>query len=100
MKNAILLVIILFLLPALLCTENGFTKRGIDVRPKAPSGEVVTGNQWLFVVGIDTYFEWHRLRTAVSDARAVRDVLLSRYHFDKRHFIELYDEAATCKNIL
>jgi len=74
--------------------------RGIAVRPISPSGTEVTGNQWLFVVGIDTYIDWPRLKTAVSDAKAVREVLLSRYHFDKDHLIELYDEQATRKNIL
>ncbi|MBW2741219.1 MAG: caspase family protein [Deltaproteobacteria bacterium] len=74
--------------------------RGIAVRPTSPSGAEVRGNQWLFVIGIDTYIDWPRLTTAVGDAKSVRDVLFSRYHFDKNHLIELYDEQATRKNIL
>ena len=58
------------------------------------------GDQWLFVIGIDTYIEWPRLETAVNDAKAIRDILLSRYHFDRSHVIELYDEQATRKNII
>ena len=50
---------------------------------------------WLFVIGINTYIEWPRLKTAVNDARSVKDVLLSRYYFYKKNLIELYDEQAT-----
>ena len=74
--------------------------RGIRVEPISPTGERVTGNQWLFVIGIDTYIEWPRLKTAVNDARSVKNVLLSRYHFNSDHLIELYDEDATRANIL
>lgn len=74
--------------------------RAITVRPLSPSGAEVTGNQWLFVIGIDTYLHWPRLKTAVSDAKSIRDVLLSHYHFDRDHMIELYDEQATRKTIL
>ena len=74
--------------------------RGVAVRPFSPSGSEVTGDQWLFVIGIDTYIHWPRLKTAVNDAKSVRDILLSRYHFDQAHLVELYDEQATRKNIL
>ena len=75
-------------------------KRAISGRPISPTGTEVTGHQWLFVVGIDSYLNWPRLKTAVSDAKSVREVLLSCYHFDKEHLIELYDEQATRKNII
>ena len=75
--------------------------RGIRVqRIVSPTGEELKGNQWLFVIGIDTYIEWPRLKTAVNDAKAIKDILLSRYHFDRSHVIELYDEQATRKNII
>ena len=74
--------------------------KAIAVRPVSPSGEQVKGDQWLFVIGIDTYLEWPRLKTAVNDAKAVRDVLLERYYFDQDHLVELYDEQATRRNIL
>lgn len=78
----------------------GKAERGIAVRPVSPSGDLVSGDQWLFVIGIDTYRKWPRLNTAVNDARSVKDVLLSRYYFDKKNLIELYNEQATRKNIL
>ncbi len=68
--------------------------------PLSPTGHEIIGNQWLFVIGIDTYIEWPRLSNAVNDARAVKDILLKRYYFDKYHVIELYDEDATRRNIL
>jgi uncharacterized caspase-like protein len=91
----------LFLLTAaLLMPYYANAARGIAVKPVSPSGAKVKGNQWLFVIGIDTYFHWPRLNTAVSDAKSVRDVLLSRYYFDKDYLIELYDEQATRRHIL
>jgi formylglycine-generating enzyme required for sulfatase activity len=74
--------------------------RGVAVRPISPSGSEVIGNQWLLVIGIDTYIKWPPLKTAVNDAKAVKEVLLSRYHFEKEHLIALYDEQATRKNII
>jgi len=74
--------------------------RGLSVQPISPTGAEVAGDQWLFVIGIDTYIHWPRLKTAVNDAKAVKDVLLNRYYFDKDHLIELFDEQATRKNII
>jgi caspase domain-containing protein/uncharacterized protein DUF1566 len=74
--------------------------RGLSVKPISPLGTEVKGNQWLFVIGINTYIYWPRLKTAVNDAEALKKVLLSRYHFDKDHLIELYDDQATEKNII
>ncbi|MCP4269805.1 MAG: DUF1566 domain-containing protein [Candidatus Brocadiaceae bacterium] len=68
--------------------------------PLSPTGHKISGNQWLFVIGIDTYNEWPHLSTAVKDAKAVKDVLLRRYCFNEYHVIALYDEEATRRNIL
>ncbi|OCC14196.1 serine/threonine kinase [Dissulfuribacter thermophilus] len=94
-KRFLLLFVIILLFPAF-CSAS----RGISIRPVAPTGQKVTGDNWLFVIGIDSYLHWPRLKTAVNDARSVRDVLLERYHFDRSHLIELYDEDATRKNII
>jgi Caspase domain/Protein of unknown function (DUF1566) len=75
-------------------------ERGLYVKPISPSGIEVIGAQWLFVIGIDTYIHWPRLKTAVNDAKALKKVLLSRYYFDKDHLIELYDDQASEKNII
>ena len=98
MKRLVLYTILFSLFLAL--GANAATERGITIRPVAPTGEEVRGSQWLLVIGIDNYLRWPKLRTAVNDAKAVRDVLTSRYHFDKDHLYELYDADATRTNIL
>ena len=75
-------------------------ERGIAIKPTAPTGEKVKGEQWLLTIGIDSYLSWPRLKTATNDAKALKKVLLERYHVDQSRVIELYDENATRKNIL
>ena len=77
-----------------------YASRGVGVYPVSPTGEMVKGNQWMFVIGIDTYIEWPRLKTAVNDAKSVKNVLLDRYYFNEDNVIELYDAEATRSNIL
>lgn len=98
-KNGIYTYVAVFVIALLLPCYTEAT-RGVNVRPISPTGAEVAGNQWLFVIGIDTYIYWPHLMTAVSDAKSVRDVLLSRYHFDRKYLIELYDEKGTRKNII
>jgi hypothetical protein len=66
----------------------------------SPTGHDIRGNQWLFVIGIDSYIHFPCLKTSVNDAKAVKDILLKRYLFDEYHVIELYDGEATRRNIL
>jgi len=98
MKRRVLYSILIFLFLAF--GANAATERGVAIRPVAPTGEEVRGSQWLLVIGIDNYLRWPKLRTAVNDAKVLRDVLTSRYYFDKDHLYELYDADATRSNIL
>ena len=66
----------------------------------SPTDHEISGNQWLFIIGIDSYTNLPRLNTSVNDAKAVKDILLKRYLFDEYHVIELYNEEATRRNIL
>jgi len=75
-------------------------ERGIAIIPIAPTGEKIKGAQWLLTIGIDSYLSWPRLKTATNDAKALKKVLLERYHVDQSRVIELYDENATRENIL
>jgi hypothetical protein len=68
----------IFLFPCYAVTE-----RGLSVKPISPLGTEIKGNQWLFVIGINTYIYWPHLKTAVNDAKALKNVLLSRYYFDE-----------------
>ncbi len=58
------------------------------------------GHNWLFVIGIDKYTQWPQLRNSVHDSKAVRDILMERYMFDREYVMELYDEQATRQNII
>lgn len=100
MNKAIKLLAIL--LPLLLILSNLQAREHQEVAsiPLSPTGHEVRGNHWLYVIGISEYADWPRLSSAVNDAKAVRDVLLRRYYFDKYHLIELYDEDATRRNII
>jgi len=91
-----LLCLVLAALPALATTDQ----RGIALRPKAPTGEEAKGDLWLLTIGINSYLSWPQLKTAVNDARSVKQVLIKRYHLDPANVIELTDEKATRHNIL
>ncbi|MFH1319194.1 MAG: caspase family protein, partial [Bacteroidota bacterium] len=57
------------------------------------------GNYYAFVIGIDKYKgTWALLNNAVNDAKAVEELLKSKYKFD--HLKTLYDEEATGENII
>lgn len=75
-------------------------ERGLSARPKAPTGEAVKGDLWLVTIGINSYISWPRLKTAVNDAKTVKETLLKYYHLDPARVIELTEEKATRKNIL
>lgn len=92
------LVAVLLLMPSLSFAAPA--ERGLSARPKAPTGEEVRGDLWLLTIGINSYLSWPKLKTAVNDAKAVKQVLLIRYHIDAAHVVELTDEQATRKNIL
>ncbi len=94
------IIILLSILIALSLPAIAKDERGLIVRPTAPTGEKVKGEQWVLTIGIDSYLSWPRLKTATNDAKALKKVLLERYHVEPSHVIELYDENATRKNIL
>ena len=55
---------------------------------------------WAAVIGIDDYQTWPKLRYAVNDAQAVRDVLIQKYHFKPENVFGLFDKDATREKIL
>jgi len=69
-----------------------------SVEGKAESAGIASS--WLYVIGIDKYSRIPSLGNAVSDARAVRDVLFLKYQFDKEHTVERYNLDATRNNII
>jgi hypothetical protein len=77
----------------------GGQDRGLNIVARQMTGnpDFDAGKQYAVIIGIDRYKEWPNLRSAVSEAKAVRQALADRYVIDK--FFELYDEDATAANI-
>lgn len=73
--------------------------RGLAVVGKQVTGKdnFDIGHQYAVIIGIDKYQEWPSLRSAVAEAKSVRDALADRYYIDQ--FFELYDEQATATAI-
>jgi WD40 repeat protein len=57
------------------------------------------GNYYALIIGIDNYKgKWNPLKNAVSDAKAICQILRNKYKFD--YLKELYNEQATRVNII
>lgn len=59
------------------------------------------GKNYLLVIGIDEYQhkDIPNLNNAVLDAKAVKEILLTKYQFEKANLTELYNTDATKRNI-
>jgi hypothetical protein len=53
------------------------------------------GNYHALIIGINTYKEWNPLKTAVKDARTLKEVLIQRYGFNKEKVVLRTDKEAT-----
>lgn len=78
----------------------GSTDRSLIHRMPKEISSLQRGDNHLFVIGINAYQQLGKLENAVRDAQAFRDVLLERYRFDPTHVTELYDGAATRRNVM
>ncbi len=67
--------------------------------PPQPTRSAGRGDYHLLVIGIDDYTHFDPLKTAVNDAKTIRDVLTTQYGFAKARVTELWNEAATAENI-
>ncbi len=73
-----------------------------DVTPTARVAQEVVpieGEYWALIIGIDEYQYVPPLKTAVTDAEGIRDVLMERYDFEPDHTTMLLNEDATRNNI-
>jgi len=82
-KNRILWLLIVLHLAIVSPAAAQSAQRGMTISPDAN----LWGKYHALIIGIDDYQEWPRLRTAVKDAAAIRDLLISRYGFDKENVI-------------
>ena len=60
---------------------------------------VETGNNYLFLIGINNYVHCPPLRNCVNDIAEFKNVMLTRYNYIAENIIELLNEAATQENI-
>lgn len=75
---------------------SGDPLKGLNV---AKSKEMVIGNYYAVVIGIDKYKgKWSPLQNAVNDAKAIESTLKAKYKFD--YFHSLYNEQATRKAVI
>ena len=73
-------------------------ERGIETSAPPSQKPSILGNFHAFIVGINAYKEWYPLQTAVKDATALRDLLISQYGFDK--VLLITDADATLLNVI
>jgi hypothetical protein len=75
----VLLLTLFFLYTAALFAEERGLQSTSSASPKSP----ILGHYAAFIVGINAYKEWYPLQTAVKDATDLKDLLVSRYDFEK-----------------
>ena len=75
-------------------------KRGIGAYTSGQGGGTAKGNNYLLVIGIDTYQHFPRLNNAVRDAQTFVELLQERYQFKAENTEVLFDENATERQLL
>ena len=76
---------------------NGDPLKGLNVSKALDDLKI--GNYYALIIGIDNYSgSWKALNNAVNDAKAVENILKSKYKFN--HFKTLYNEKANRTNII
>lgn len=93
-RSLLIVCVLTYAVP--LCADQ----RGLSVRARTTVAEELKGDLWLLTIGIDSYLQWNRLKTAANDARAVKNALVQRYRLHPSRVLELYNEQATRKNII
>ncbi|MDD5771894.1 MAG: caspase family protein [bacterium] len=96
-------IIALSILIILFNTTLNFAIEGLrSIKIVAKDGEVLEpfGQSWAVVVGIDDYQKVGKLKYAVNDAKAVKQMLQDKYGFAEDHIFTLYDNKATKSGIL
>ena len=95
-KFIVLVSSLLFLYAPTLSAEE----RGIKATTSEPQKPFILGNYYAFIVGINAYKEWYPLKTAVKDARALGELLIAQYSFDRDKVLLMIDQDATQLNVI
>lgn len=79
---------------------NAPKKAAPDDGVAATSGDTLYRESHALVIGIDKYAKWPGLHHAVPDAKAMEQLLVTRFGFKPENVTALYDGEATRANIL
>lgn len=79
---------------------NAPKKAAPDDGVAATSGDTLYRESHALVIGIDKYARWPGLHHAVPDAKAMEQLLVTRFGFKPENVTALYDGEATRANIL
>ncbi|MBB6462369.1 caspase family protein [Flammeovirga kamogawensis] len=60
---------------------------------------VQQGKNYLLLIACNDYQQWTPLVNAVNDAKKIKDVLTTYYHYDKENVFEIYNGDVTKSNI-
>jgi len=72
---------------------------GLNIKTTTTAKPLQVGNYYALIIGIDNYSgEWAKLKNAVSDAKAIENMLKTKYNLSS--FRTLYNETATRDNII
>lgn len=74
--------------------------RSLDFNPEAQDQNSRKDHNHLLLIGIDAYAQVGKLANAVRDARAFKELMVSKYAFDSARCIELYDTKANRRGIM
>ncbi len=81
-------------------TSKDIVIRLMEKPVKVASTESFYRNSWAVLIGVDNYKTFPKLKYAVADAKAIKEVLIKNLGFSPDKIIELYNEKATRENIL
>ena len=79
--------------------SNQDTTKNAGFQDTSSPSALPKGKNYLLSIGIDIYTDLPPLFNAVKDAQEVVEVLLGKYQFEQTLVMELYNEAATKRNI-
>ncbi|CAN2041860.1 formylglycine-generating enzyme [Candidatus Magnetomoraceae bacterium gMMP-15] len=74
--------------------------RNISVVPKRIINNNLWGNYYALIVGINSYYEFNPLKTAVKDAKVLRKELIDNYGFARKNITFLTNAEATRSNFI
>ena len=91
------LMLVALLISFCICPSNVLSTQNRGMKPAASNLQINkhVGDYHALIVGINDYKEWNQLKTAVKDAKVLKDVLVERYGFKADNVVLRTDNEAT-----